>query len=102
MRPRELALTAEQRAELERSRDRDARPYFRERCAALLKVAAGATPRRVALTGLHRPRQAKTVCRWLDAYQRDGLDGLVQRERGHRGFSPSAGRGAGRDGAPAA
>lgn len=90
MRSRTLALTAAQRAELEQARDRDPRPYLRERAAALLKVAGGASPRQVALSGLHRPRQPKTVCGWLDAYARAGLAGLVQRPRRARGFSPCA------------
>lgn len=95
MRARTLALTEAQRAELVRARDRDPRPYLRERAGALLKVAAGWSPRRVALDGLARPRQPKTVNGWLDAYAAGGLGGLVQRARGHRGFSPSTGRGAG-------
>lgn len=102
MRARAVALTAGQRAELVRARDRDARPYLRERAGAVLKIAAGWSPRRVALEGLARPRQPKTVNAWLDAYAAGGLAGLVQRARGHRGFSPSAGRGAGRGDAPAA
>ena len=102
MRPRTLTLTAAQRAELERARDRDPRPYLRERAAALLKVAGGTSPRQVALGGLHRRRGPKTVCDWLDRYQRDGVAGLVQRPRRPRGFSPSARGGAGRDGAPGA
>ena len=102
MRARTLALTDAQRAELEAARDRDPRPYLRERAAALLKVAAGQSLRRVALHGLHRPRQPKTLGRWLAAYARGGLAGLVQRPRGHRGFSPPAGRRAGRGRAAAA
>ena len=93
MRARTLALTAAQRAELEQARDRDPRPYLRERAAALLKVAGGPSPRQVALAGLHRPRRPKTVCGWLDAYARGGLAGLVQRPRRARGFSPCAGGG---------
>ena len=85
---REVALTGEQRAELERARDRDARPYFRERCAAVLKVADGATARQVALRGLHKPRDPDTLYAWLEGYARDGLAGLAQRTRRHRGFSP--------------
>lgn len=96
MRARTLVLPAAQRAELECRRNRDPRPYLRERAAALLKVAAGHSPRQVALEGLARPRQPKTVCRWLAAYTARGLAGLVQRPRGHRGFSPSAGGRAGR------
>jgi hypothetical protein len=102
MRPRTLTLTPAQRADLERTRGRDRRPYLRERAAAVLKVAAGSTARQVALHGLPTARKPETLYRWLDAYERRGLAGLVQRPRGHRGFSPSAGRAGCGDGAPAA
>lgn len=102
MRAHTLELSEEQRGALVRGRDRDPRPYFRERCAALLKVAAGQSPRQVALRGLGRRRKPDTVRGWLDAYRDGGLAALVQRKRGHRGFSPSARGGAGGDGAPAA
>jgi hypothetical protein len=100
MRQHTLPLTPEQRTELEQARNRDPRPYFRERAAALLKIAAGQSGREVALHGLPQRRQPKTVYAWLHAYQRQGLNGLVQRPRGHRGFSPSA-RGAVGRGDPA-
>ena len=96
---RTLRLTEEERCALARGRDHDPRPYYRERCAAVLKVADGQSARQVALQGLHKARDPETVCDWLDAYERAGLAGLVQRPRGHRGFSPSAGRGARRTGA---
>ncbi len=99
---RTVTLTAEQRADLVRGRDRDPRPYFRERCAAVLQVADGAVPRHVALRGLHKPRDPDTLYAWLGGYARAGLAGLVQRARGHRGFSPSAGGRTGRADAPAA
>jgi hypothetical protein len=102
MRARPVALTAARRAELERVRDRDPRPYLRERAGAVLKIAAGWSARRVAREGLARPRQAKTVHAWRAAYAAGGVAGLVQRARGHRGFPPCAGRGAGRADAPAA
>jgi transposase len=88
MRGETLALTAAQRAALERARNRDPRPYLRERAAALLQIAGGASARRVALSGLGRPRQARTVRAWLAAYRAGGLDGLAQRPRGHRGLPP--------------
>ena len=102
MRPHTLELTEAARAALVRARDRDPRPYFRERCAALLKIAAGQSPRQVALGGLGRRRKPDTVRAWLAAYRAEGLAGLTQRPRGHRGFSPSAGRATGRDRAAAA
>ena len=88
MRPRTLPLTAEQRAELEHVRDRAPQPYLRERAAALLKVAAGQSARRVALEGLHKRRLPATVRGWLGAYERGGRAALVHRPRGHRGLSP--------------
>ena len=88
MRPRTLVLTPAQRAELERVRDHDQRPYLRECAAALLKVAGGETAHRVARHGLHRARDPDTIYRWLDVYARDGLAGLVHQPRGHRGFPP--------------
>lgn len=95
MRRRTLELGPDRRAELERTRDRDPRPYLRERAAALLKIAEGRSAHGVARGGLNRPRKPDTVYDWLDRYERGGLAGLVQKPRGHRGFSPSAGGGTG-------
>lgn len=90
MHPRRLALSPEQRTELERVRDRDARPYLREMAAGLLKIADGQSARHVALTGLLHPRKPDTVCRWVDRYAAGGVAGLVHRPR--RGdFPPSSG-----------
>jgi transposase len=91
MRAQTLTLTADEQAARARARNRDPRPYFRERAAALLKVAAGQSPRAVALHGLPRRRRPETVRAWLAAYRERGLAGLAQRPRGHRGFSPCAG-----------
>jgi hypothetical protein len=99
---RTLELTAAERRALEAGRDRDPRPYFRERCAAVLKIADGWSARRVALDGLHKPRLPSTVRDWRDRYQQAGLSGLVQRPRGHGGFSPSAGARSGADRPPGA
>jgi hypothetical protein len=72
-----LSLTDDQRQELVRHRDHDPRPAVRERCAALLKVAAGQSPHAVARHGLLRPRDPDTIYAWLDYYQGQGLPGLV-------------------------
>ena len=64
-----LVLTEQERADLEHIRDRDARPYRREKAAALLKIADGHSPRKVALTGLLKPRDPDTVYRWLREWQ---------------------------------
>ena len=92
MRPRTLTLTPAERTELVTTRDRDRRPYLRERAAALLKVADGQTAHQVARHGLTKAREPDTLYRWLDAYAARGLAGLVHAPRGHRGFSPCAAR----------
>lgn len=87
-----LLLTAADRQELEWVRDHDRRPYLRERAAALLKTADGQSAYAVARTGLLKPRKPDTVYAWLHRYRQYGIPGLIQRPRGHRGFSPSAAR----------
>ena len=77
---RTQVLDAEQKAELVNLRDTTKQEYVRERCAALLKIAAGQTAHAVARQGLLRPRDPDTVYAWLDLYAREGCAGLV----GHR------------------
>jgi len=96
---RTLDLTDAQRAALVRVRDHDRRAYLRECAAGLLKVADGASPRAVALSGLLKPRHPDTLYDWLNRYQAHGLVGLIHKPRGHRGFSPSPWGGTGGDGA---
>ena len=79
---RTLSLTEEQRQELLRLRDHDARPYVRERGAALLKIAEGDTAHRVAKRGLLKPRDPDTVYSWLDLYQASGARGLIAHPQG--------------------
>ena len=74
-RHRTLDLTNTQRQELIHHRDHDPRPYVRERCAALLKVADGQSAHAVARTGLLKPRDPDTVDGWLDMYERLGIRG---------------------------
>jgi transposase len=94
MRQRTLTLTGSQRDELLRLRDHDPRPYVRERCAAVLLIAGGASPHAVAASRLLRPRDPDTVYAWLNRYQAEGLPGLTGHAhggdrrrpfRGHRG-----------------
>lgn len=73
---RTLELTDIQRQELEHYRDHDARPYVRERSAALLKIAAGQSPHAAARHGLLKPRNPDTVYEWLNWYERIGLRSL--------------------------
>jgi len=79
---RTLTLTPAQQDELQQLRDHDPRPYVRERCAALLKIAHGRSPHAVACTGLLRPRDPDTVYQWLDRYQAEGLAGLLAHQHG--------------------
>ena len=79
---RRLDLTEAQRQELLATRDHDPRPYVRERCAALLKVAAGQAPYGVARAGLLKPRDPDTLYQWLAIYQCAGLAGLLAHQQG--------------------
>jgi hypothetical protein len=79
---RALTLTEEQRQELLQLRDHDARPYVRERGAAILKIADGQSPHRVSKSGLLKPRDPDTVYAWLDRYQAQGAAGLIAHPQG--------------------
>jgi hypothetical protein len=89
-----ITLSPEQRDELEKTRDHHSRPYIRERAAAILKVAAGQSCRRVALSGLLEVRNPDSVYSWLARYRTEGLKGLsVRPGRGRKpAFSPSVSR----------
>lgn len=89
---RRLDLDDPQRQELEDCRDHDRRPYMRERAAALLKIAQGQRPARVARSGLLKPHDPDVVYHWMDRYQREGLAGLrIHPGRGRKpAFSPCA------------
>ncbi len=79
---RTLKLTYRARRELEQYRDHDERPYVRERCSALLKVADGQAPHWVAQHGLLKARDPDTVYGWLDLYEQDGIAGLIVHQHG--------------------
>jgi len=79
---RTLALSDDERAELLYHRDHGPKPYVRERCAAVLKIAEGHSPYAVANAGLLRPRDPDTVYAWLDHYQAEGLPGLLAHQHG--------------------
>ena len=79
---RTLTLTDDQRQQLLHHRDHDPRPYARERCAALLKVADGLSPYAVAKAALLRPRDPDTLYSWLDRFQAEGLPGLLAHQHG--------------------
>ena len=95
---RYLVVSEEEQAELEHVRDRDQRPYMRERAAALLMIAGGRSAHWVSQSGLYRHRRADTVIGWLNAYEEGGVTGLVHKPRRGRTFSPSADRGLERNG----
>ncbi len=79
---RTLRLKTREQRELEHYRDHDARPYVRERCSALLKVAAGEAPHAVARQGVLKPRDPDTLYGWLTVYEEEGVAGLVAHQQG--------------------
>ena len=79
---RTLDLTETQRADLLQHRDHDPRPYVRERCAALLKIADGLSPHAVARHGLLKPRKPDTVYSWLTWYEQRGLQSVIWFQQG--------------------
>ena len=76
---RTIVLTAAEELTLVQARDHHPLPYARERAAAVLKVAAGWSVRRVAARGLLRPRRPETVGSWIDGYLVRGVVALVVR-----------------------
>lgn len=81
---RTLDVTDAQRCELVEHRDHDPRPWVRERCAALLKIADGMTPHAVARHGLLKPRDPDTVYAWLTWYERYGFWSVERFPQGGR------------------
>lgn len=79
---RTLTLSAAEEHELIDARDHDPHPDGRERCAALVQIAAGQSPHAVARHGLWRPRDPDTVYGWLNRYAAEGLNGLQQHRHG--------------------
>ena len=79
---RTLTLTEAQRRSLTDHRDHDSRPYVRERCAALLKIAEGKSPHWVALHGLLQRRDQDALYNWLNIYEVEGLKGLLAHQHG--------------------
>jgi hypothetical protein len=79
---RTLRLKTREQRELEHYRDHDARPYVRERCSAVLKIAAGEAPHAVARQGVLKPRDPDTLYGWLAVYEEEGVAGLVAHPQG--------------------
>ena len=71
-----LQLTDEQTQTLRQLRDTAEQAYLRERAGALLKIAAGMSPHKVAQSGLLKQRKPDTVYAWLRAYRQQGVQGL--------------------------
>lgn len=85
-----LELSTSEREELERVRRHDARPYMREKAAALLKIADGQIASQVAEHGLLQSHDPDIIYRWLKRWQTEGIKGLVVKKgRGRKAaFSP--------------
>ena len=79
---RTVRLKTREQRELEHYRDHDPRPYVRERCGAILKIAAGAPPHAVARQGLLQTRDPDTLYGWLAIYEEEGVAGLVAHQHG--------------------
>ena len=79
---RTVRLKTREQRELEHYRDHDARPYVRERCSAVLKIAAGEAPYAVARQGLLQPRDPDTLYGWLQRYEEEGVAGLLAHQQG--------------------
>ena len=86
----EVKLTATQVEELEVVRHHHAKPYMRERAAAVLKVAKGETVTAVAEKGLLIRHEPETVSAWIRRYLNAGLAGwTIQQGHGRKAaFSP--------------
>ncbi|MBZ0280318.1 MAG: helix-turn-helix domain-containing protein [Anaerolineae bacterium] len=85
-----LEMSESEREELAQIRNRDPRPYMREKAAALLKIADGAVAAQVAENGLLKKHDPDVVYRWLKNWQTEGIAGLVVKQgRGRKpSFSP--------------
>ena len=90
-RPFQLALSAEEQAALVAARDHHAKPYVRERAAAILQVAAGHSIRWAAQSGGLKPHEPEAVSGWITRFRQAGVGGLLVRPgRGRKpAISPS-------------
>jgi transposase len=76
---RRLELNEVERTTLVQAVKHHPKAYARERAAALVKVAAGASAHQVAREGLLTRHAPDTVYRWLDRYEAVGIAGLLIR-----------------------
>ncbi|MFN8439623.1 MAG: hypothetical protein U0175_02585 [Caldilineaceae bacterium] len=79
---RKLELSAKMHQELVELCEQTKQEYVRERCAAILKIAEGASAHQVAKEGLLRPRDPDTVYGWMDILEKEGVTGLQQHKQG--------------------
>ncbi|MGE0820807.1 MAG: hypothetical protein AB7G75_00070 [Candidatus Binatia bacterium] len=79
---RTLRLKTREQRELEHYRDHDTRPYVRERCGAILKIAEGTALHAVARQGVLKPRDPDTLYGWLAVYEEEGGAGLLVHQQG--------------------
>jgi transposase len=88
---RTLTLSEAEKHELEAVAAHAAKPYQRERAAALLKIASGQSPHAVAQHGLLIARDPDTVYAWLKRYETERqAKQQVGKGRGRKpAFSPS-------------
>ncbi len=79
---RSLTLKSVEEQELINHRDHDPRPYVRERCSAILKIAEGHSAHWVAQNGLLKTRDPDTIYDWLNTYEAEKLAGLEKHQQG--------------------
>ena len=79
---RSLRLKSIEEQELINHRDHDPRPYVRERCSAILKIAEGRSAHWVSQNGLLKARDPDTVYEWLNAYEAEKVAGLEKHQQG--------------------
>jgi transposase len=89
-----IELSAEERAKLESWVKNPPKPYIRQRARAILLVAGGEPLYKVADHSRIR-KDRKTVQRWVQRYQSEGINGLKTKPGQGRkpSFSPSGRRG---------
>jgi transposase len=83
--PLKIVLTEEQEHELEDIRDHHPKPYMRERAAAILKIADGASGLETARHLLNRRHWQDTIYDWCQRYREHGIAGLqIRKGRGRK------------------
>jgi len=83
--PLKIILTEEQRRDLEQVRNHDAKPYMRERAAAILKIANGASGLETARRLLNQVHWQDTIYEWCKRYQAERIEGLrIRKGRGRK------------------